>query len=279
MTVDQLSVPASIDSTTLDKATANMWAIAGDKSGSISGKFLSGGIPKIDLDGVSDIAVTKDGSTGSLLKFTFKLAKPIDPPVAFGLTVEKDAKNGTTVESKKYAVNSTYTLQAPTITEVQQAAPATVATVTGTNFYSNSKNKFSAKIRPEAAKDDKSDIVVGTTAPSSATSFTLDTSKFDKTVVPGCYVALAEVGALLSAPSTDKLMVAATPKITKAETANGGKSLKITGEQLVSTKDCGGSDPAFELIKTDGASFPTQYRSWPARPRRKRPLRCQTGST
>jgi hypothetical protein len=255
MTVDESKIPATIEATCFDKAGADMWASAGDKSCSITGRFLSNGVPKIaDADklGISGIVVDKDNSTGQLLKFTFKLKAPLDPPVEFDIVVSKDGKDGNPVDSMKYHVKSAaYTLAAPTISSVTQKD--NTVSVAGTNFDSTAKNPFKAFVRPAAAKDEQSDVPVKTTPAESSTSFTLDTSTFDsKKVPPGCYLVVATVGTLTSAPSKDKLKIDAAPKITAARLVNSGKSIEVTGEQLISTKDCGGSEPEFEVLDKQG---------------------------
>ncbi len=262
MTVDELTIPSTIASTCFDNAGADMWAIAGDKTCTISGRFLGSGVPKIsDADklGISDITVNKDASTDELLKFTFKLKAPLDPPVEFDIVVVKEGKNGKSVESMKYHVKSEYTLPgAPTITSVTQKDSA--VTVTGTNFFSNSKNLFSTSVRPAASKDDKTDVAVKSSAESS-TSFTLDTTKFDSAKVgAGCYLVVVKVGTGPSVVSTDKVRVNATPKITGAKKVNSDKAIEVTGTQFVSTKDCGGSEPEFEVlddkVKVIGSAIP-----------------------
>ena len=130
------------------------------------------------------------------------------------------------------------------------------ATVSGTNFYSTPKNPFSASVRPSTSTDDKSDVVVRTTPAETATSFALDASKFDaKKVAPGCYLVVVNVGTM-SDVSKDKLQVAATPKITAAR-KNGDNSIEVTGEQLISTKDCGGTEPTFEILDDKAAVIAT----------------------
>jgi hypothetical protein len=256
MTVDELTVPSTLEATCFDKAGADVWAIAGDKTCTITGRFLSSGVPKIPDAaklGISDIAVNKDASTDDLLKFTFKLKAPLDPPVEFDILVSKDGKNGKTAESMKYHVSSTYTLGAPKISSVTQKD--NTATVTGTNFYSSPNNLFKALVRPALATDDKSDVAVKTTAAETSTSFTLDTSAFDKKVTPGCYLTIVTVGTMTSGPSNDKkdkLRVNAAPKITSAKwTTTAKTAIEATGEQFIGTKDCGGTEPEFELLLDD----------------------------
>jgi hypothetical protein len=254
MTVDESAVPPTIEATCFDKPSADLWTVAGDKTCSITGKFLSNGDPKIaDAAklGISDIAVVSKSSTDQLLTFTYKLKAPLDSPVTFDLIVSKPGKDGKTVESMKYHVSSAYTLEAPTITSVTQKDKT--VSVAGTGFYSTPKNAFKAMVRPIAAKDDKSDVPVKTTAAESSTAFTLDTSKFDSTkVAPGCYFVVAMVGTLPSEASKDKLKIDAAPKITAATLLSGGKSVQVTGEQLVDTKDCGGTELEFELLDKNG---------------------------
>ena len=253
MTVDELTVPSTIEATCFDKAGADVWAIAGDKTCSISGKFLSSGVPKIPDAaklGISDIAVNKDASTDELLKFTFKLKAPLDPAVEFDILVTKEGKNAKTVESMKYHVSSTYTLAAPTISSVTQKD--NTVTVAGANFYSAPKNPFKALVRPASAKDDKGDVAVKTTPAETSSSFALDTATFDKKVTPGCYLAIVTVGTMTSGPSKDKLRVNAAPKIASAKwTTTAKTAIEATGEQFVSTKDCGGTEPEFELLLAD----------------------------
>lgn len=111
MAVNELTIPATINETCFDKADADLWAIAGRKSCFISGRFLLGGIPQIldaDALGISDIKVDKDASTSELLRFTFDLKAPLDPPVAFDILVSKEGRNGKDVESMKYHVRSPF---------------------------------------------------------------------------------------------------------------------------------------------------------------------------
>ena len=141
-------------------------------------------------------------------------------------------------------------LAAPTISSVTQKD--NTVTVAGGNFYSAPKNPFKAQVRPASATDDKSDVAVKTTAAETSTSFALDTATFDKKVTPGCYLAIVTVGTMTSGPSKDKLRVNAAPKIASAKwTTTAKTAIEATGEQFVSTKGCGGTEPEFELLLAD----------------------------
>jgi hypothetical protein len=151
----------------------------------------------------------------------------------------------------KYRVSSSYVLVLPSIASVSQKE--NTVSVTGAEFYSSPKNAFKAYLRPAGAENADRDVEARNTPAETVTSFTIDLAKVDaKKAGPGCYSVVAAVGTRLSLPSKDLVRLNATPKIKGAKLVDGNKSIEISGDELVSTKECGGAEPQFEVLDKDG---------------------------
>jgi hypothetical protein len=236
MTVDQQTIPATIESTCFDKAGPDLWAVAGKKSCFIKGRFLTDGIPKIlGVDpadpGITNIVVDKDNSTSELLKFSFDLKEPLDSATV-DIVVTKSGKDGTSVDSMKYRQSSSYVLPGPLVQTVTTDASG-VATVLGSGFYSNSSNKFSLSLRTPGA-DKKNDKQILSAAPSDPTKIVLDAATLSK-VPSGCYQVVAMVGTKEGDSPTDQL-IRVDPTITGAK--RDGTKIVVTGSDFASIKAC-----------------------------------------
>lgn len=193
MTVDQLTVPASIESTCLDKGGPDIWAVAGKKNCFIRGRFLTNAIPQItgvdpsDL-GIDSVSVDKQNSTPELLKFTFNLKAPLNAAVS-DVSVSKADKDGAVVESMKYRVTSSYILPPPVIEQVVTEPDGTVA-VSGTGFYSNPAHAFSLGMTASGSDQVK---VVTDTPPSDPTRISLGPTSLTS-LATGCYKVTVNVG-------------------------------------------------------------------------------------
>jgi hypothetical protein len=248
MTVDELTIPPSIESTCFDNAGPDLWALYGKKSCFIKGRFLSNGTPKVlSVDpadpGISNIVVDKDGSTSELLKFSFDLQKPLDSATV-DVVVTKEGKNGTSLDSMKYRISSGYTLPGPMIETVTNDATGG-ATVMGSGFYSNPKNPFGLFLRMPGATESRDDLKIGSDAPADANKITLDSTTLAK-ANPGCYQLVVDVGTRSVVSKSDQL-VRVDPSITSAKHSDG-TTVQITGTKFVSTSSCGGAEPTFEFL-------------------------------
>jgi hypothetical protein len=236
MTVDQVTVPASIESTCFDKAGPDLWAISGKKTCFIKGRFLNAGTPQIlGVDpadpGILNIVVDKDNSTSDLLKFTFDLKQPLNS-ATIDILVTKQGKDGTSTNSMKYRVSSAYTLPTPVIETVTTDASG-VATITGSGFYSNPGNPFSLLLRQPSA-DKKTDKQISTVAPADASKITLDAVTLGKAAA-GCYQVVVMVGTS-EADSPAHQLARIDPSITSAK--KDGTKVAISGSNLDAISEC-----------------------------------------
>ena len=101
MSVEATSLPAKIESIKFEDGTD--WTDAKTaKKGTITGSYLTGGVPKItnaDAVGITDVTASTEGSDDQNLHFSLKLSKAVPDQTQLTFTIEKKAKDGSVVSS------------------------------------------------------------------------------------------------------------------------------------------------------------------------------------
>ena len=110
MSVETTTLPAKIELIKFDDRTD--WTdTASPKTGTITGAYLTGGVPKVqnaDDVGITDVNAVTEGSDDQNLHFSLKLSKRIDNQTQLTFVVEKKAKDGSPVTSTPFEYKVQY---------------------------------------------------------------------------------------------------------------------------------------------------------------------------
>jgi len=110
MSVETTTLPAKIESVKFDDGTD--WSdTTSPKTGTITGAYLTGGVPKVqnaDTVGITDTAAVADGSDDQTLHFSLKLSKAVRDQTQLTFIVEKKAKDGSPVTSTPFEYKVQY---------------------------------------------------------------------------------------------------------------------------------------------------------------------------
>lgn len=161
MTVDETTVPASITDSCFNHPETSMVGVAGDKTCYLKGRFLLGGIPTITGapdSAITDIVPVKETNTGDFLAFTYKLKAPLNS-ADLEITVAKPGKNGQSVDSMKYRVN-TGLLGPPVISGITQANTGSDVVVTGSGFYATAATPVTVSLTPVSGSGSAGSIAI-----------------------------------------------------------------------------------------------------------------------
>jgi hypothetical protein len=114
MTVETTALSPKIVSIKFDDAT-NWTDIASQKKGTITGAYLTGGVPKIQNEaalGITDVTAVAEGSDDQNLHFSLKITRKVEDQTQLTFVVEKKAKDGSLITSTPFPY------------KVESAAPA-----------------------------------------------------------------------------------------------------------------------------------------------------------
>jgi hypothetical protein len=249
MTIDVDNVPPIITSfsCTNDDQPALIWAAAGDRTCAIHGSFLSSGTPAIaeaSALGLSVGAVAAN-STDALLNIKLTLTKVVPPKTTLTFQVSKKNKQGSTVESMKFAYTvPDYTLPAPSISGV--TVKDTTVTVAGANFYDISPTwPLTVTAHPVAPKS------VGGDQKIEKPTATLTNIEFDdKSLAAACWQVQVKVGTV-EAPASGVKPPKDEFALVKIDSAKlNGSTLTVDGGGFADLGDCGGP-VTFEVLSTE----------------------------
>ncbi|HTC32752.1 MAG TPA: hypothetical protein VK724_05245 [Bryobacteraceae bacterium] len=261
MTVDIATIPPSIESIVVDGGnTAATWAAAGDKTATITGKYLTGAkVNILDADkyGITNVATVATGSTDTTLKFKFT-AKPLPVDTLLTITVTKETKvdgQDKTLTSNPYLLRVAYNPPDPKITPPETIEGSKI-TIKGTDLY-DVNNTLAVSLQPSGPKDSATAAV---TIPKEAITLKPTEIDIDLTKV----TTLATKGALAPACWTPNVSISgvpvlgatafpqpAAPSIKTATISKDGKQVDVTGDGFLEA-----CDDKLEFQVQDGAKAP-----------------------
>lgn len=234
MSVDARLVPASIDDVVFDDTDRAMfWLETGTKTGTIQGRFLSGGkavIVNADALPIGSVATITAGSSSESLRFSFALNGPLPPNTKFAFRVDKETdKQGVQGPVREETVPSVML----TTPEIDTAVVADdTLTITGKRFFTTPENPLKVSL---LAGSTTVPVPLGQNA-RTPTSITADLKRVTEKLTPACWMARVDVGTMFT-EARQKFPKAPTPTITEAK--KNGNRIIVTGLQFVDLKECG----------------------------------------
>jgi hypothetical protein len=258
MSVDVDSVPGAIQGATFDGTDpAAIFAVAGDKTGTLSGLYLSGAQVQVANVTGAKVATVSDGSTATSLKFKLTLTSPIPSGTVIHFTVTKAKKDGTTLTSGEYLYTVNYTVSPPRIDDVKATTDdtgTTTVTVTGSNFYDfnlkytlTSNSTGEVRTYPETGK---TAVAFGKLTPQ---SFELVFKSTD--LDPGRWLIHLTSdqfkGSDFAAPAAKTFQISITPTLTSAKVDSTGKQITISGTGFYNLANEAAMKLVFKILKTD----------------------------
>lgn len=248
MVVDLRAVPAAIGFVTFGKTgddPAKFWSIPGDKSVTLTGRFLSGGklaIREAEALGIIVGAVDDKTANAESLTVALKFVKPIASGSTLTLKVVKETRDGRTAESLSFPVTMSYTAAMPMVSDAQ--ATAAKVTITGKNLGDPSLKVILNRSQPVGGAW----IVNNLTVNAEGSTFAIDIKK--EKLGSGCYA--GTITASDAAYPIPDFVIEPTPAISKA--TRTGSKVELEGMELFDMPKCGRAIVFKVFADHDGAS-------------------------
>jgi hypothetical protein len=267
MAVDVKTIAARIEDVKFETVTncgdehsqcfwANITEAEGVRTGTISGAYLTGGtvvIAEASKLGITEVSTIPEGSLDTLLQFSFKLTKPIEPESKITFLVSKAVEGSSATEPK--ALNSVpfeypvrYDTKAPAITSATQEGNK--LTVKGSGFFNL---PLVVKLYPRFPLTGEAIEVKPTSVSSTGDQLVLTIP--DDAKPAGCWDVLVEVNKLPSGHSS-RFVIKPNPTLDSAIRDTTRNIIIVTGDDLIDTTRCGGPLLTFKLVKEGAASIP-----------------------
>ena len=263
MNVDVDSIPGTIQSANFDGTGTDptgVFAVAGDKAGTLTGLYLSGAqvqVTNATALGVK-VATVSEGSTDTSLKFKLTLTKPIPSGTVIHFAVTKTKKDGTALPSGEYLYTVNYNIDPPGIDDVKATTDdtnTTTVTVSGSNYYDfNLKYTLTSNSTTAPGKYDpstaKNGVPIGKLTPK---SFELVFKSAD--LSPGKWLIHLTSdqfkGSDYAAPAAKTFQIPIKPTLISAKVDATGKQITVTGTGFYDLANEADMKLVFKILKTD----------------------------
>ena len=251
MTLDQDTVAASIEDIKFDDGddAVNFWTEAGDKTATVSGRYLAGGkvaIDEADKLGITEVATLPESASDQTLHFKFKLTKAIPAKQKLTFRVNKVDKNQKPIVgiAREWIVPE-YLMTTPEIQKVERSG--TMLTITGKRFNNTTENPLRITLRPGSVAG--VEPVPIKTFDRTPTEIKIDLAPLN--LKAACWTPEVTVGAMASVGSKS-FAQPPVPKITSAKKSS--TRIVVNGEGFVDLEACG-KPLRFQLLdQKDGAT-------------------------
>lgn len=237
MAVDLATIPPSIEEIVMDGGnTAATWAVAGLKTATVNGKYLTGSSVTIlngATYGITDAAAVTTGSSDTALKIQFTLSKPLPADTVLTVTLSKTAtidSQKKTLTSNPYLLRVTYNPPQPKITGV--TTDGKKVTIAGNDFY-NVNSTLAVTLHPTIAKGLMDVGVPNDALVVQPAEIDIDLTKL--TLQPACWTPNVSISSL---PVPGASAFAQPPKPTLVGATVNGNQVVVTGTGFLDLSEC-----------------------------------------
>jgi hypothetical protein len=234
MSVDVDIVPATIEGVQFDELDpAMLWAETGQKKGTFTGRYLSGGMAALvnaDTVQITDVSSIQEGSDDHTLHFQITVNKSVAGATKLIFRADKKDKAGRSIEGHPFEyVVPEIGLVAPIIEKVERDGDT--LTITGQRFFSTDANPLSVTLVPSAVAGVDSKALKNVDR--KPRELKIDLAPL--ALAPACWTPHVSVGTA-NALGGAAFAQAPAPKIASAK--KNGTRIVLAGEQFIDLKTC-----------------------------------------